>query len=339
MRSMPAKIERSTSLPSTPRAAAVSRANPAAPGQAVAQAKVPAAVFAGQAAAPARELTPAGQPVATSADPSALWGATAPATTPASTELTREAFTALSADQQVATLESLRTERAELGQQIEARVEQLDRRWRHSRLSTRTEALRHYEGASERMPRGRRRELRAHVEKAVEAQARIDELTARVAELPKTPEAKSEQAALRDELAKELRRARDEQSKAVAAATALIDQEGLKVDRLGVTEQLIDPSAPAPGSGGSLLEKVARFFKLDSFISTVFSWVEQARTAEVKREEARAEQKRSDEKTRQDKTIERIRGEQRRLDGQLDLEAQARTALARVFELLPSKRV
>ena len=45
----------------------------------------------------------------------------------------------------------------------------------------------------------------------------------------------------------------------------VVDAVGLKVDRLATTEQIIDPAAPAQGSGGSLLDKIGRFFKLDWF--------------------------------------------------------------------------
>jgi uncharacterized protein YnzC (UPF0291/DUF896 family) len=329
---MPAKIERSTSLPSTPRAPAVSRANavtPAAPAQPVARARAAEAVFAGQAAATVSALTPAGQQVATSADPAALWGSPAPA--PEASPPSVDAFRAMSPAAQTSTLESIRAERAQLGQEIEARVEQLDRKWRHSRLSTRTEALQHYEGASGRLPRGKRRELRAHVIQALEAQARIEELSARVAELPKTPEAKREQAALRAELAKELRRAREEQSKAVAAATAILDQEGLKVDRLAVTEQIIDPTAPAQGSGGSLLDKVLRFFFLDELMGSFLRALKDSMDAETRRTQARSEAQAEEQQARVRRRIE----DERRLDEQRQAESTARAQLAPLLARLP----
>ncbi len=257
------KIERTTSLPSTPKTQGVTRtqstqSTPAA----TALPTSPGATFAGQA--PTRELIPAGKPVATSASPNALWG-----DQPKPVSLDRAAFEKLSPAEKKEVFARCAEERNRLGQDIEQRVEQLDKRWKNSRLSTRTEALREYEENGQRLPPHRRRDLDRAVDRSESAQRKINELTAKIDQLPKTPEAKAEMKALRTQLARELRKARDEQSKAVKEATAVVDAEGLKVDRLATTEQLIDPSAPKLGSGDSLADKVVRFFHLDQF----FSWV------------------------------------------------------------------
>ena len=261
------KIERSTSVTSTPRAQVVSRASvtvPAAPKGSVTE-------YAGQAA-PAKELVPRGANLSKSASPAALWGEA-----PKQVELDPAAFAALPPAEQQQVVEAAKVEHAQLGGEIVERVEVLDRRWNHSRLSTRTEALREYHEHSGRRLDGRtRRKLDGLVVRSEESQRRINELRVKIDALPKTPESKKAQVELRTQLARELRRARDEQSKAVKEATAVVDAAGLKVDRLAVTEQIIDPSAPAQGSGGSLLDKIVRFFKLEWFFDSIGKTLESA---------------------------------------------------------------
>jgi uncharacterized protein YnzC (UPF0291/DUF896 family) len=255
------KIERTTSSVTATRTTAV--AKPAAPAPSAPATPPSAATYTGKAA-PTKELIPNGKPVATSASPNALWGEQ-----PKPVSVDRDAFTKLTPAQQAEAVKAAQSELDALGVQIQHRVDQLDRRWKNSRLVTRTEALREYQEQGGRLSPHCRRDLDRLLQRSEAAQVRINELRAKIDKLPKTPEAKKEQAALRAELAKELRRARDEQSKVVKEATAVVDAEGLKVDRLAVTEQIIDPSAPKPGSGESLLEKVARFFHLDEFINWV----------------------------------------------------------------------
>ncbi|MFT3711264.1 MAG: hypothetical protein QM817_26840 [Archangium sp.] len=222
-----------------------------------------AATYTGTAA-PQRELIPNGKQVATSASPNALWGEQ-----PKRASLDREAFAKMTPEAQAKAMAECKAEFDQLEVDIQKRVDQLDHKWNNSRLSTRTEALREYQENSRRLSPRRRHDLDKLLVRSEAAQKRINELRAKADALPKTPEAKKEQAALRAELARELRRARDEQSKVVKEATAVVDGDGLKVDRLAVTEQVIDPSAPAPGTGESLLEKVERFFGLSDF----FHWV------------------------------------------------------------------
>lgn len=216
-----------------------------------------------------RELAPRGSQVTASADPSSLWGA--PATKPAPL-YDREAFRKMSPDQQRSTLEKLKVERADRATEIQARIDRLDSKWKNSRLTTRTEALREYRHGSRELDPAAKAKLDVAIAKSDTAQAKIEQLKERAAKLPKDPASKAAMAAERKQLAAELRKARADQSKAVAAATATVDAEGLKVDRLAVTEQVIDPSAPTPGSGGSLLEKLADFLHLDSFFSWCTQW-------------------------------------------------------------------
>ena len=256
------KIERSTSLPSTPRAQAVTRTSSTPE---LATPKGPVTDYAGQAAPP-KELVPRGKPVSTSASPSALWGEA-----PAAKDLEPAEFAKLSEVDQRKTLQSLRAERNQLSAEIVQRLEKLDVKWNNSRLVTRTEALREYQENTRHLDPAAKKELDGLLERSEASQRKINELRAKIDRLPKTPEAKKAQAELRNQLAHELRRCRDEQSKVVKAATAVVDAKGLKTDRLATTEQIIDPSAPAQGSGDSLLDKIGRFFKLDWLISSFTS--------------------------------------------------------------------
>jgi hypothetical protein len=258
------KIERNPgpSVVSTPKAQAVTR-TPTPNETWAAAPKGLVAEYAGKAA-PSKDLVPKQQQVTRSADPSSLWGETAK---PQALDV--EAFQKLSPAEQKKQLQALRAERNQLSQEIAQRLEQLDVKWGRSRLVTRTEALREYQENTKHLEPGAKAELDALLDRSESSQRKINALRARIDRLPKTPEEKAAMKELRTELARELRRLRSEQSKVVKEATAVVDEQGLKTDRLAVTEQIIDPSAPAPGSGQSLLEKVARFFELDWFFNAL----------------------------------------------------------------------
>jgi hypothetical protein len=256
------KIERSTS----PKVQSVSRAvetTPAAPAAAVAAA--PSTSWGPKAAQ--KDMVPRGANVSKTASPDALWGAKP------KVDLDIDNFKELEPAEQKKVVEAAQIERAELGTEISQRVETLDRKWKNSRLSTRTEALREFhERGGRKLDRRTRQKLDGLVGRSEESQRRINALRVQIDALPKTPEAKKQQAELRSQLAKELRRARDEQSKVVKEATELVDSGGLKVDRLAETEQIIDPSAPPQGSGESLLDKIVRFVHLENFFNFFQSW-------------------------------------------------------------------
>lgn len=287
---MVTKIDRAPPPSAAPRPAPPERTSSTAALPAV-EVSRPAASAPASFSAPAlagSPLAPAGQAVTHSADPAALWGEPAPG------PVTPEAFARLSPPEQRATLKALRAERDALGLEIVGRVAELERRWARAQTATRAGALRRYEQRSRHLGTRDRRELGGLVRRAEDAQRRIDALRARAAKLPDTPEAKRQHAALRAQLARELRQARAEQAQAVQAATAVVDGAGLAVERLAVAEAVIDPGAPAPGSGRSLFERIAAFFKLDTLFSTltsVFTAVlEQAhQRATEQREQARAE--------------------------------------------------
>lgn len=204
------------------------------------------------------------------------------------------AFAKLAPADQQKTTEAAKAERKQLSGEITERIEVLDGKWKNSRLSTRTEALREYhERRGNRLDGGSRRRLDRLLDRSEGSQRKINELRAKIDQLPRTPESKKAQVELRNELARELRRARDDQSKVVKEATEVVDAVGLKVDRLVTTEQIIDPSAPAVGSGHSLADKIARFFKLDWFfqaIGSAFGTMQSIFVQDVEKRSARIEE-------------------------------------------------
>lgn len=316
----PSSVANVVTPSSTGKTAAVSK--PAAPAPSAPNA--PVAAYSGTQA-PARSLVPAGTPVSKSADPSALWG-----DQPKPLNLDREAFAKLSPADQAAALQKCRERRDQLGGEINQRVEQLDHKWKYSRLSTRTEALREYQDRSEHLSPGRRHQLDQLLARSEGAQQRINELRAKADALPKTPEGKAQMVEIRKEIARELRKARAEQSKVVKEATAVVDADGLKVDRLAVTEQVIDPNAPKPGSGKSLLEKVAEFFHVDAFFQwavKTFSGLNELlqKNAEQKAEERKEEVIRDQDDRRRRDRLEHARVDQESVE-------KAREALAYMLE-------
>jgi hypothetical protein len=290
---MPAKLERTTSLPSTPKAAAVARSAPVAAPTPVEKAQAPAAPTAVFTAdEPKRaELATGQRYLAKSAAPDALWGEVSNEVSAGADDFDPKQFAALSPAQQQDQLQALRTQRNELKSQIEARLQQLDVKWDRSRVSTRSEALREYQEASRNLDPATRHELDGLLNRAERAQRTINHLRV---ETDKLGHKGPRHTAERDRLAAELRRARADQSKAVAAATTLVDDQGLKADRLAVTEQVIDPNAPAPGSGQTLLEKFATFFHLDFLIGVVEQVVGSLRKADDQRQAERNREQQED---------------------------------------------
>jgi hypothetical protein len=286
---MATRIERTTSLPSTPSARAVSAPTvdkPTTAGMATAIAPVADSVVEG-AVAQKTTLAPKGSPVRGSADPGALWGERAVA--PVGEQLDVEAFKKLSPEQMKSKLAELEGERDTLRGQVQNRIGQLDRKWNHSRLATRTEALREFQEGDHGLEAGANTQLDQLVARAEDAQRRINVLRARADSMGKTPADKQANAAARHELAKQLVAARKAQSAAVKEATTAVDANGLKVDRLATTEQTIDPGAPAKGSGKSLLDLVTNFFHLNWLIDAFHSVFKSVNTAIAERSDKHAE--------------------------------------------------
>lgn len=254
---MTTKIEqRPTALPSTPRPPSVSKTQATAPVETELKPVSPAAVFGTEAP---RTLQPTGRHVARSADPDALWGAPPPRP---QRRFDAAAFQRMSPAERKAKVEEMRAQQQQLKHEIQDRVGQLDRKWTYSRLKTRTSSLRDLQGKRPQLTADQAQRL----DTALKASEAAEQKVSALAEKAKAfgPDSKKDpaQAAARKQLASELRKARAEQSAAVKAATAVIDEAGLKVDRLANAEQVLDKNAPPPGSGQSLWDKIVSFFDL-----------------------------------------------------------------------------
>ena len=253
---MTTKIERTTSLPSTPKTQGISRTQAPAPVES-SQPVEKAVVFSEAEAR--RELLPQGQHVARSADPDALWGAGAPRR---HRDFDVAEFKRLSPAERQAKLEAMKAQREALKGEIQERVGQLDRKWNYALLKKRTESLRDFQSLKPQLTPDQAQRFDAALRAAEAAEKKV----AALAEKAKAfgPDSKQDpaQAEARKRLASELRKARAEQSAAVHAATAVVDEAGLKLDRLANAEQVLDKNAPKPGSGQSLWEKITSFFDL-----------------------------------------------------------------------------
>ena len=212
---------------------------------------------------------PDGAHLPLSARPDALWGSPSGdnADDPA-------AIAAMSPAERTAKLAELQARKAEMQGKILDRVNDLEKKWESAPTATKAQALREYLEASQHLDPATRQQLRVKVEHAEACQKKIDHLQGKRAGLPPAREASPAMKAKRAELNKELRAARADQKTTGTAATKLIDDKGLKVDRLAVTEQVIDPSAPKAGSPDSLSGMLTDFFHLNwltSFVEDFFS--------------------------------------------------------------------
>lgn len=208
-----------------------------------------------------------GTPLTRSARPDSLWGG--PERRNADRSLEPAALMKLSPEQKVEKLAELQAQRDGLHVKILERVIELEAKWDKAPTGTKQEALEHYANNSDEVDPETRRELRQLIRQAQGAQHRIDRLKERREGMTPSRRANAQEKRERAELARELRAARKEQKEAVKDATAVVDDKGLKVDRLAVTEQVIDPSAPPAGSEKSLLGMVTSFFSL----SWVCDWL------------------------------------------------------------------
>lgn len=208
-----------------------------------------------------------GRHLARTAAPDALWGK-APDDGP---NMDPHQFDNLTPAQRTEKLKELRANRDELHMKILERVVVLDKKWNAAPTATKEEALAQYAENSEQIDPETAQELRQMLRQAHVAQQRINQLRDRRDGMPPARYATAETKKLRAELNKELRAARKEEKACVKEATAVVDDQGLKIDRLAVTEQVIDPKAPRASEPGSLMGMVKNFFKftwLSDFIMT-----------------------------------------------------------------------
>lgn len=200
-----------------------------------------------------------GHPLAGSARPDTLWG-----NSPAANHgpnMDPHQFNRMSPAQRTERLGELRANRDALQEQILQRVMELDKKWEGASTATKAEALQHYAENSDQLDPQARTEVNQMLAHAAMAQRRIDRLQSRRDGMPPSRNATAGDKRERAALNQELREARKEKSDAVKEATKVVDDTGLKVDRLAVTEQVIDPSAPKKEEGTSLLGMVTNFFK------------------------------------------------------------------------------
>ncbi len=260
---MPGKIERPTTNAARP---AVERAQVETPTKSAAVSRAPVAknAFSAEGGPSTLGSGSAGTHVARSARPDALWGS-GEEQRDRRINLDPHQFDKLTPGQRTERLEALKTQRDGLQVKILARVIELERKWDRAPTAIKEDALREYAETSEQLDPETRQELRQLVRQAEIAERRIDRLQSRRDDMPPARHANAETKRLRAELNKELRAARKEQKEAVKEATAVVDDKGLKIDRLAETEQVIDPSAPKKEGGSSLLGMVKDFFK--------FSWL------------------------------------------------------------------
>lgn len=210
---------------------------------------------------PSNALLPSGQRVATSAEPGALWGASTERRRPR-TDFDVAAFQRMSPAQRHERLAVMKREHQQLGGEIQARVDRLDGLWGHSQLKTRTASLRSMQGQRPRLSAEQAGRLDVALASAEAARHDIESLSAEAHALGPASRKDPAQSARRSALAAQLRAARAREAAAVQAATDVVDEAGLKLERLATAEQHLDAGAPAEGSGDSLWDKLRSYFDL-----------------------------------------------------------------------------
>jgi hypothetical protein len=259
----PPKIERQTAkaLPKTDRSApakATLKIAPLPPG------RTPPPSAAAFVKGGARAQVNAGTHVATSAQPEALWGGNSE----------RAQIAALSPEKRAEKLTELQGQRDALQAKIITKVAELDTKFANAPTATKTRALREYVQSSQHLDASTKAEIHKMVEQAERCEKRIERLQQRQAGLGPAKGASVEMKRKRAELSAELRAARNEETSSVKHAIRVIDAKGLKVDRLAVTQQVIDPKAPKKEDGDSLWGMVKKFFALSQLCSWVYELVE-----------------------------------------------------------------
>lgn len=189
---------------------------------------------------------------------------------------------------QQAQLGAAQQQRAALSHRIEVRAARLEEMWREVPPSKRAEALRHYRRHSARL-----------ADQPVSVKTRVADLEtkaqdeeAKVASLgkefdsqckPESQECTPDETKKQIETAAALATARLSLDQTLESAVQVIDGHGLKVDRLAVTEKIIDPNA----TGESLLEMQEQLVKLDELIKDLTQFVKQVEEEAKKQAELR----------------------------------------------------
>jgi hypothetical protein len=153
---------------------------------------------------------------------------------------------------------------------MQGRMEELDHKWRYMRLTKRTEALKQYLSESPNLAPAERAQLETAIESSEAANAKIEDLKGDIDKLKPQPGSKKPGTPEeRKELARKIMAARREHSEAVKNGTATVDDAGLKVERLALTENLIDPTGGASSQYGSMMGLLGQYFEVTFMVSTV----------------------------------------------------------------------
>ncbi len=213
--------------------------------------------------APPPPLSPSAPHVATSAQPDRLWGPPADPRREAELEDVAGAHPRHGPGDIARRAPSA----AELKGEIADRVHHLDHKWRYTRNTNKLEELEKYTHESDKLDPDTRAKLQPKLAAAHSAEQKLDQLEQQAKTLGHsgTPEQ-------RTELAHQLAAARTEVSTTVGAATKVIDDAGLQVDRLAHAEKDIDPKGWSEGH--SLFGMLSRFFSLSYFISSTRTQLE-----------------------------------------------------------------
>lgn len=209
-----------------------------------------------------------GKAVSTTASASKLWGQAAmEGSKPPLNVLTLKN---LSPEQAKTKMAELEKKKAGLEGRIKGREAELDHKWRYMHLTKKTTALKEYLASTPNLPPEQRTEVENAIQMSETAQAKVEALKAKVKELepqpgtkkPGTPEERAQ-------LAKELRSARREQSESIKGAVEVVDAVGLKIERLALTENAIDPSGGASSQYGSMMGLVGQYFECTFMLDTM----------------------------------------------------------------------
>jgi len=177
-----------------------------------------------------------------------------------------DGFSASSPDAQRVELVQLKAKREGLQGRVFGRVEALDKKWGETLPSTKVRALRHYERAPNHLPTKPKKEFDRLVTQSEKHESSIVSLKGELDTMCRPAECTPAEAAVREEVAGRLADERAAQKDVIITATGVVDDQGLKIERLAITEQIIDPDAPEVGFGDSLMSMLEDLMDLSALI-------------------------------------------------------------------------
>lgn len=212
-----------------------------------------------------------GQAVSTTASLKQLWGQQAIAGANPPLAMRTQLMRCPAADRPKKIAETQK-QMVECEKKVEGRVEELDKKWKYMSLARKTESLKEYLAATPNLTPERRAEIESAIKVSDEAQVKLSALREEVKLLrPDRATGKNGTPEERKALAHKLLTARRAQSEAVSAATAAVDAVGLKIERLMLTEDKIDPTGGESSLFGSLKALIGQYFELSFSLQVLFS--------------------------------------------------------------------